>query len=646
MKLGVTKYHNFACFIDEEFDFSRPGLTTIEGEINIPGSDGNGAGKSFMFDGVAWCWYGRCLREKYKTDDVCRLGMPKKEHTSVETNIVGGEHPIRIVRYRKHPRLGNRVQVFVGGKDCTGGTDAETQHIIERLLGMDFTAFSNAVAFGAREDVKSFFAATDTARKEVLDRLIGLEVYTEAEKVARRRLRGLGEKLDSAASERSRLQERLATLNEQRGSVTSPEDLAEEELMVRRQKAQVKVLLKRKQQLDLLVASAEADLEAAEAEFKATQEAHQKTLDANAQKRSAFRAAIREAERSVGKMEGSLRSARSRLARYEEMGGKECSECGQEVPAKHVKKVATPLLAEIAETEHDLETQRNALHEFQVDLDLVKDPPPPVSMDIDTFEQEVDLETEKAEEAHNRHEVARERLRHMQAAYEEHLHAAEKLQGEIDTVSADLAAAEDEYVALQRKAEALEFWVQGFGNTGLKSLLIEAEIPEINRRATGYCQKLLPPGSRVQLAATRKLKSRDARKEELSIKAVIPGLTESYAGASKGQKRRLDLSLLLAFGDLVAARTVSPFEQMFADEIFDGLDRTGAAAVVSMLREAAEDCPVALVTHDPSIKSSGDHMARVVHDGTAARIISGDSGKKDDRRKPRSRSGRRTRQGK
>lgn len=645
MKLGIAKYHNFACFAEEQFDFSHPGLTTIEGEIRIPGSDGNGAGKSFLFDGVSWCWYGRCLRERYKGDDICRLGMLKKEHTSVETNIVGGPHPVRIVRYRKHPRLGNRVQVFVAEKDCTGGTDAETQHIIDRLLGMDFTSFSNAVAFGAREDVKSFFAAPDSTRKEVLDRLIGLEVYTEAEKVARRRLRALGEKLDRASTERSRLQERLATLNEQRGSVTSPEDLAEEELLVRRQQAQVKLLLKRKQQLDLLVASAEADLEAAETAFKATQEAYQKALDDNARKRAALRNAIREGERCLGKFQATARSTKQRYQRYVDMGGTECSECGQTVPKKHASKMAAPLKEAAENAESDVEKQEYALHEFQVDLDLIKDPPPPVSMDIDTFEQEVDLETAKAEEVHGRHEVAREQLRHMKAAYEEHAHAAERLQGEIDTVSKSLATVEDEYVALRQKAEALEFWVQGFGNAGLKSLLIEAEIPEINRRATSYCQKLLPPGSLVQLAATRKLKSRDARKEELSIKAVIPGLTESYAGASKGQKRRLDLSLLLAFGDLVASRTVSPFDQMFADEIFDGLDRTGAAAVVSMLREASEGCPVALVTHDPSIKSSGDRLARVVHDGTSARIISGDSGKKADRRRPRSRSGRRTRQG-
>ena len=105
--------------------------TSVEGKR---GCDSNGAGKSFLFDGAAWALFGRCIREKYKGDDVVRLGS--KGSCSVEVHIVGGPHKIRIVRYRKHPVHVNHVYLYVDDKNKSRGTDPATTIAIEKLAGI------------------------------------------------------------------------------------------------------------------------------------------------------------------------------------------------------------------------------------------------------------------------------------------------------------------------------------------------------------------------------------------------------------------------------------------------------------------------------------------------------------------------------
>jgi DNA repair exonuclease SbcCD ATPase subunit len=183
----------------------------------------------------------------------------------------------------------------------------------------------------------------------------------------------------------------------------------------------------------------------------------------------------------------------------------------------------------------------------------------------------------------------------------------------VESAEESLQAVDEEYAEVKKRSDDLEFWVEGFGNRGLKSFLIEAEIPEINRLATTYAQELLGIGAVVKLNATKALKTKDVVRENLTVEGSIPQCTESYAGASRGQKKRMDLSLLLAFRELVSTRQVRAFSQLFMDEIFDGLDPAGADTICELLQGIAAVCPVSLITHDKRIKPVADRVVLVCH---------------------------------
>lgn len=616
-KIAKVTYVNFGPFEQVEVDFSTPGLTTIEGLVEgRTGCDSNGAGKSFLFDGVAWAIYGRCIRERYKGDDVVRIGQ---KGTKVEVELEGPV-PLRIVRYRKHGQHKNNVHLFVDGKNCTRGTNPETDRAIEDAVGMDYLTFANSVAFGARDDIKSFFAAPDAERKRILENILGLGVYAEAEKVARRELklitRDLSTLHDQVEQLRVTLQESHANLAQVRESMNVDElsfDLQMKDLAVRRLRRVLLKIQERKSALLHEVEDEEQSLEQSMLLYRKKYERYEqdaKTIDKE----------VADYERQMQEAESMAREYERRIEKAKRVTG-ECPTCLQKIDQKKQTAIIDGLEATRKEYAGKVGPLYLAIGEAKTRREALQEPEEPVSLELDTLHVEV-------EGVEHKESMIERRLTVAQAAHDSTAKQVaavdgmvEKIEAKIVEAQTKLAAVEAEQKDLQLKADMLDFWVSGFGNSGLKSFLIEAEIPEINRASTKYVRKLLGEGATVKLSATKQLKSKDAEREELTVNGSIPGCTESYAGASKGQKKRMDLALVLAFRDIVSTRATKPFGQLFADEIFDGLDRSGVENVADLLKDVAAEIPVALVTHDPRLRSYADRSITVKHKGDKAEIL-------------------------
>ena len=612
-RIGTVHYKNFCPFEDVTFDFNHPGLTVIEGLIEGKrGCDSNGAGKSFLFDGPAWALFGRCIREKYKGDAVIRLGA--KGGCSVEVEIVGGKQKVRVVRYRKHPIHANHVYFYVNGKNKSRGTDPATTLAIEKIIGMDFMSFCNSVAFGVREDVKTFFSAADAERKKVLERILGLELYAQAERIARQRLKTLAERTGELELQRVTLQTALAEKKSLLAEIGSPEEIGEVEfevsltlLAARRKRESLPKLGKDQAGVKAEIAAEESKYEEA---FAAWQVEHTKYLDHSAQL-SQERAAL---EHETGSLQADLAAAKKKVAKFKKLAGKKCPECEQSLTAGRAEAFGTVYVEQVKNFAADLQATGFKLELVNEAItELVAPKQPTVPAELGLLNEELQEATAAYQKVEKEAAVEEARAQEMQDAHERVVMQTKSLTDEIEKASAKLDTTEKEYVAAKKLSDDLEFWVDGFGNQGLKSFLIEAEIPQINQVATTYAQQLLGTGTVVRLTATKTLKTKDVVRENLTVEGSIPDCTESYAGASKGQKKRMDLSLLLAFRQLVATRQARAFEQLFADEIFDGLDRTGAESICELLQEIATGCPVALVTHDSRIKPIADRLVIVRH---------------------------------
>lgn len=96
-----------------------------------------------------------------------------------------------------------------------------------------------------------------------------------------------------------------------------------------------------------------------------------------------------------------------------------------------------------------------------------------------------------------------------------------------------------------------------------------------------------------------------------------------YASCSGGERRRVDVALLLALRELAVAAHGRD-GTLFCDEVFDALDQQGQADVAEALREMAEDRLVVCITHSQDLLSALDpdlHVSVSLENGCAKAVL-------------------------
>lgn len=182
-------------------------------------------------------------------------------------------------------------------------------------------------------------------------------------------------------------------------------------------------------------------------------------------------------------------------------------------------------------------------------------------------------------------------------------------------VQASVAKRIDEEIAV------CDFWVEGFGNKGLKSLLFDHAVPAIQQNANLYLEVLSSGTASLDIATTSTLASGETR-DRLSVSATYNAGGGSYAKASGGERRRIDLALLFALGDLGSARAFAPIQLRLLDEPFDDLDQIGSEQVVHLLNTfiVPQAGTVLVMSHNDNLKSLISKRLVVVKERGVSRI--------------------------
>lgn len=166
-------------------------------------------------------------------------------------------------------------------------------------------------------------------------------------------------------------------------------------------------------------------------------------------------------------------------------------------------------------------------------------------------------------------------------------------------VGADLA--KDESVAAEsyRRLRVLEAVEQVLGLKGVRAHVLGRALSGIEQAANSW---LL----RFGLSMSLELKSYTEKKtggvsDAISLVVNGAGGGYGYRGASGGQRRRIDVALLLALADVASAAQGRSPGTLFLDEIFDALDEDGVDSIVSVLDGLAAERAVVVITHNQDL---------------------------------------------
>lgn len=435
-------------------------------------------------------------------------------------------------------------------------TKTKAQTKLEEHIGT-FDVWERACVFSSHE-VGRFTTATDKSRKELLEELLELERFSAAYK--------------SASQDRNR----------QRHSV----DALEGELALKRQ--QVSGLERQLEQareaegeladadaLDTLRAEASKireEIEAMEAELKAGRE-EQRALDAEVhQATAAHNAKTADLNRYVG-----LRGT--------------CPTCEQEISREHTHEliVETKDLLALLGQRYDQARQRaedgaKAVAGFERALELKRGE----YRNLVAKGQAMKGEVER-----------RERWAGKVAELEKEL---QETRDASEALTADLATARVKLAELNAVCDVL-------GLQGARAGILAHALESIEAVANEWLARLGLTGLRVELGSQSQTKSGSVN-DKISFEVHGAGGGRGYRASSGGERRRIDIAIMLAIADVAAGRGVNADSTLFVDELFDALDDEGVDATIEVLNEIAADRCVVVISHNRTLV---DRLPQATH---------------------------------
>ena len=100
---------------------------------------------------------------------------------------------------------------------------------------------------------------------------------------------------------------------------------------------------------------------------------------------------------------------------------------------------------------------------------------------------------------------------------------------------------------------------------------------------------------------------------KISMEVEGAGGGHGYKASSGGERKRIDIAVMLGLGDIARRLRGERGSTLFFDEAFDALDEAGLVAVVGVLRDLAQDRAVMVVSHSPTLIDLLKPHAKRVH---------------------------------
>jgi len=698
-----------------DINLDRPGLNLVLG-LNldeVKSYESNGAAKSALFEAMVWCCYGKLLRGDMTVDQVIRT-----DQKSLEVELIidpeDGNECVKIYRSRTSKKATVSVSNLTSGTELFPANSAtDIQQYIDTWLGADFKTFTNAVYFG-KGLAKSFMAASDSDRKDLLDTILQVISFDDALASSKAKVKSLNDTLETRQtklvassailelknSELLSLKEITSNLevnsknqiDENNIKLNTTQLLIEEleynlnyltgtynttctnntnnSLILQKEKDKNSTSLDKEYLVSLsalnetkLLAITNINQTFKKQEQEIIKVEKELALESTNLKTSIQLFASNKLETSsqVNLLQKELASIKNIL-----IPDKSCTTCKQIISKNYVDS-STKLIEEkllIANQLHtkavqlltaEEETYRN--HKIEVEevtilhtkltnkkLQEERLIENKFNLDKENLLSDIFLRKEKLNSHLSKSlSVLTEELTTLQNSYREEYVSKtgeitgnkillknltrditvlessikskrlklEELNSEVTGLARDTSTLVVEIESLKNQIEQFSFWVEAFGPKGIKSFVFETALPYITEKANYYSTKLTGGTVVIEILPTTTTKTTENIKEKLFVSAKNRLGANVYSGNSDGEKRRIDICILLALQDLISTRVSKVWNTVVFDEIFENLDKPGIINVIELLRELPGKS-IFLISHKEDIKQYFDTAITVM----------------------------------
>ena len=619
MKLIDIYVKNFGSFTEGKHNFTTKGLHLVLGNNKLFGfADDNGSGKSTLFvEAPYWALYGDTIKGM-DADRVVKDGS--KGGCEVVMNLEAKGHKVKVERYRKHPKHKNKILLFIDGEDRTLGTNKQTQELLEQIIGFDAMAFCRTTMHNENSAL-AFATASDREQKTFMEHVLDLGSFNVAQEKAKALAKATELEIDRLNREILVFSEKLDELHEDIASTGELSDAFESDkaeklgaLNAFLNELKEKQLLQEKHlqtvisKTDKKINNFNARLEEIRKEINSAQDAQNK---ATGIERTILRKEA-ELDRSAEKLERITNEIEETYKALDSINEASCKSCGQVLPVQDRALREFALGKKIEELEGKASNEAELTNDIFEWLDNAPDPQKVLSTDKLYEESAITQASIQDLKALKRNEelLASDLTRKVEGTeqqisyfdtenpYAEIITKKNATYQEVEKRSSEVVQALE---ILKEEAFAANFWVRGFGNQGLKSLILDSVVPFLDEQVNKYTDILTDGHIRVNFSTLTKLKTGEYR-DKFSVDIESSTGAKSHKEASGGEKRRIDTAVMLALGKLAESRHGNTGFLVF-DEVFDKLDAMGIERVMGILHELAGEKQIIVISHVSDLKN-------------------------------------------
>ena len=568
--------------------FPQRGLVHIDGVIeDNPGATSNGSGKTSILSFLKWVWFG--ITDRGGVDSV--INAKAKKDCFGEVSSQNGGREVIVKRYRKHKEFGNSKFLFIDGVQVF---DDDLQARIDDALGFDAEVFMRAFVFDNKLAVARM---KDTEAKDFFEKLLGADFSTWSDAAKRYRDKSVAS-FEEVKTVHTQLTTDLTVAEGSRDEVHSAIGTWDDE---------------HRQRLDYASLALQEARETEEGARLAHSALEASTAD-NSIALTSSKADVESCRQQTHRLNASIQANRKLAARLTVQANRPidpaslaCPTCNRpwgdverDEATRKYKSSVSELRAEVVGLEQAVRGETNEHTQFIRQLKI--------SMDqVERLEQEYNVVLEakrNLDVACRRSTDCSNSLASVTVQSNPHDARSAELQARCASLTVAIEEKKQFVEQWETYLEGVQFIVDMFSKTGLRSYLLDLVVPFVNARLSYYLQFLTGGDITAEVRTTTK-----TGREKFHIAVNKKDGGDTYESLSEGQAARVNICLILALHDNI--KRYIPTKILVFDELFDKMDAAGIERVVEILRGISQDTLVLVIAHNPYLSTYANDVITV-----------------------------------
>jgi len=550
-----------------EINFTDHATTLIVGT--------NGAGKSTVLDALTFVLFNKPFR-KINKPQLLNSQNEKDCLVEIEFSTASTEW---LVRRGMKPNI---FEIYRNGNMLSQSSEAkdDQKNLEQNILKLNYKSFTQIVVLGSSTFVP-FMQLPAAHRREVIEDLLDIKVFSSMNTIVKDRIRGFNENLRTLESQKEMIREKIEM---QRNFINEIETKGKAEIS--RKSNKIEELENEIETENIKVNLINSQIEKLNEDMSSYVNSSSKT-----KKLSEYR----------GKLDNKLSRLKSDKNFFVE--NETCPTCSQ-IISDEVK------LTKISEHDEKISEMISGIEELESHIQQTLDDEKKFNnLSKDVFEKTKEVQL-SLNQIKNNQKVCKDILDEVQIIS----HGLENKTEETDKLkqfNSSLKKIEKELKDSKENFQYHDFIFHLLKDGGVKSKIIKNYLPLINQQVNRYLQ-MMDFYINFQL---------DDEFNE-TIKSPIHE-NFSYASFSEGEKMRVDLSLLFTWREVARIKNSVNTNLLILDEVFDSsLDGFGTDEFLKIIRYIIKDANIFVISHKSDLNDKFENVLKFGKVKGFSRIVS------------------------